>query len=411
MHKFELAIEILDNILDENIPFNLATKNILDKYSVPQDERVNAIGLVGCELRHHLLFEVLIKDELELEEGVKRSPILLLLANHHFYNKFDSQELLAITSKVTNLDKKVLETFLNNHPDKNALIPARFEKGSFEYLSLRYNCPVWLVKMLNKHYGRGLAFKVLQVNTRPIDQSFKLNGITKDRVLADGNFSDAPVEDMVIYTGKGSAKNSDFYKKKQIFLEKMPFKLTLDNMNIKPLSNIAFYGAYQNTLYVDLSLRAIDSNIQMIVPDITLFTEARRHASIYGLKNISLIEEKAANLLACISEKVDYFFMLARNSNFELLRTNADYFLRFSRDELDSIMNEQRYSLEEAASLIKEGGELIYMIPTLNKKESKQIITEFLLIHREFSLLEDRQYFPFEEYNSTLYVARMIKTK
>ena len=411
MHKFNIAIEILDNILVKQIPFNLATKNVLDKYSTPLEDRANITGLVGCELRHHLLFETLIKDDLELDDNAGYSAFLLLLANHHFYLKFDEQELIAITAKESGKDAKEIKEFLANHDDKNELIPTKYPKGSFEYLSLRYNTPIWLVKMLNKHFGRGLAFKVLQVNTRPVVQAYKLNGIELGRVLVNPNFAVAPIDDMALYIGKGSAKGTDFYKNKEIIPEKMAFKATLDSIDVKPMSSIAYFSGYSNTMYIDLALRVPTSHIDVVTPDITLSTEVKRHISTYNLKNVSCFEEKAANLLACISDKVDYFFMLARNSNFELLRTNADYFLRFSRDELDSIMNEQRYSLEEAASLVNDGGELIYMIPTLNKKESKQIINEFLLIHQEYSLVEEKQYFPFEELNSTLYVARMVKTK
>lgn len=412
MHKFEIAIEILEGILDKQIPFNLATKNVLDKYAIPQDERSNPVGLIGCELRHHLLFEALVKSDLQLEEGVHHAPILLLLADYHFYNKYDAQEVLAIAARETKLDTKVLENFLNSHQDKNELIPSKYPKGSFEYLSLRYNCPVWLVKMLTKHFGRGVAFKILQINTKPIVQSYKLDGVEQGKVLLDPNFAVAPVDDMVLYVGKGNARNSDFYKKKEIFTLKMGFKDALDSVKMKPMSNVAMFSGYSNTMYIDVSKRLAEgSHMDLITPEISLTNEAKRHIALYGLKNVSLFEAKAATLLTVVSEPVDYFFMLARNSNFELLRTNADYFLRFDRNSLDSIMNEQRYSLEEAASLIKVGGELIYMIPTLNKKESKQIITEFLLIHQDFSLLEEKQYFPFEELNSTLYVARMVKSK
>lgn len=412
MHKFEIAIEILDEILIKKIPFNLATKNTLDKYSIPSDERGNVTGVVGCELRHHLLFEELIKEELFEACDVNHSAILLALANYHFYNKFDLQEVVAITSRNTGLDKKLIENFLKNHENKTNIIPAKYDKGSFEYLSLRYNCPSWLVKMWNKHYGRGLAFKILQANTKPVVQSYKLNGIEQGKIMLNPNFMVAPTEDMVLYMGKGSAKNTDFYKAKQLIPEKIAYKVSLDNINFKPFSNIAIYSAFSNTMYVDLAKRLQEGcKVDLITPDISTHNEAKRHIDMYNLKNFTLIEEKAANLLACISNKVDYFFVLARNSNFELLRTNADYFLRFNRDELDAIMNEQRYTLDEASTLINEGGQLIYMIPTLNKKESKQIISEFLLTHRDFSLLEERQFFPFEEYNSTLYVARLLKAK
>ena len=412
MHKFEIAIEILDQILDNKIPFNLATKNTLDKYSIPSDERSIVTGLVGCELRHHLLFSELIKEELELDEETKRSGLLLALANYHFYNKFDAQEVVAITSRHSGLDKKSIESFLAKHPDKSDIIPSKYDKGSFEYLSLRYNCPLWLVKMWNKHYGRGLAFKILQANTKPVVQSYKLNDVEQGKVMLNPNFGVAPTEDMVLYIGRGNAKGTDFYKAKQLIPEKIAYKLSLDKVDVKPFSKVAIYSSYSNTMYIDLAKRNIEGlKVDLITPDIFTHNEARHHIAMYNIKNFTLIEEKAANLLACISEKVDYFFVLARNSNFDLLRTNADYFLRFSRDELDSIMNEQRYTLDEAATLMNEGGQLIYMVPTLNKKETKQIINEFLLTHREYSLLEERQFFPFEEENSTLYVARMLKVK
>ncbi|MBE6141847.1 MAG: hypothetical protein E7175_03315 [Erysipelotrichaceae bacterium] len=412
MHKFEIAIEILDQILDNKIPFNLATKNTLDKYSIPSDERSIVTGLVGCELRHHLLFSELIKEELELDEETKRSGLLLALANYHFYNKFDAQEVVAITSRHSGLDKKSIESFLAKHPDKSDIIPAKYDKGSFEYLSLRYNCPLWLVKMWNKHYGRGLAFKILQANTKPVVQSYKLNDVEQGKVMLNPNFGVAPTEDMVLYIGRGNAKGTDFYKAKQLIPEKIAYKLSLDKVDVKPFSKVAIYSSFSNTMYIDLAKRNIEGlKVDLITPDIFTHNEVRHHIAMYNIKNFTLLEEKAANLLACISEKVDYFFVLARNSNFDLLRTNADYFLRFSRDELDSIMNEQRYTLDEAATLMNEGGQLIYMVPTLNKKETKQIINEFLLTHREYSLLEERQFFPFEEENSTLYVARMLKVK
>lgn len=412
MHKYEIAIEVLSEILDKNIPFNLATKNTLDKYSVPKDERGVVTGLVGCELRHHLLFSELIKEELPEASEVSPNSILLALADFHFYNKFDAQEVVAITSRATGLDKKLIEDFLAKHPDKSDIIPAKYDKGSFEYLSLRYNCPVWLVKMWNKHFGRGLAFKVLQANTKPLIQSYKINDIEQGKIMLDPNFGIAPLEDMVLYVGRGNAKGTEFYKNKQIIPEKMAYKDTLDKVDVKPFSKVAMYSSFSNTMYLDLATRNIEGiKVDLICPDISTFTEAKRHLLMYNIKNFTLLEEKAANLLACVSEKVDYFFVLARNSNFDLLRTNADYFLRFSRDELDSIMNEQRYTLDEAATLINEGGQLVYVVPTLNKKESKQIISEFLLTHRDFSLLEERQFFPFEELNSTCYVARMLKVK
>ena len=87
-----------------------------------------------------------------------------------------------------------------------------------------------------------------------------------------------------------------------------------------------------------------------------------------------------------------------------------DYFLQCKNQKLDALINEQRYSLEEAYNSLNVGGQLLYLVPTLNKKETSLLIKDFLLIHRDMSLVEERHYMPFDEGESMMYYVKMIKT-
>ena len=51
------------------------------------------------------------------------------------------------------------------------------------------------------------------------------------------------------------------------------------------------------------------------------------------------------------------------------------------------------------------------MVPTLSRKESNNIIAKFLVDNKDFELIEERQFFPFEVYDSCLYSARLKKVE
>jgi hypothetical protein len=47
----------------------------------------------------------------------------------------------------------------------------------------------------------------------------------------------------------------------------------------------------------------------------------------------------------------------------------------------------------------------------MNQKEGKLLIEEFLLQQPQFKLIQEFQYFPFDKFNTALYVAAMRKSK
>ena len=97
------------------------------------------------------------------------------------------------------------------------------------------------------------------------------------------------------------------------------------------------------------------------------------------------------------------------SSRFNLLQVLPDYFLRFDIEKLDELIANQVKALNEAANQVEDGGYLLYLVDTVSKKENSGVINEFLKGHPEFSLIQDKLYFPYKKYGGSYFYAVLKK--
>ena len=152
-----------------------------------------------------------------------------------------------------------------------------------------------------------------------------------------------------------------------------------------------------------------DYPVDYIINHAPALFEARKSAKENGYSHLYIYDSPYSGLITCLSKKVNTFICLPKSSTLDLLRSTPDYFLRIKQDQLDNLILEEYKCLEECAKFIEDDGELVYMIPTLSRKESNSQIANFLVNHPEFSLIEEHQFFPFESYDSNMYYARLKK--
>ena len=76
---------------------------------------------------------------------------------------------------------------------------------------------------------------------------------------------------------------------------------------------------------------------------------------------------------------------------------------------MDAAITEQNIALDECSKFVENGGQIVYAIPTISKKESHYVITDFLRKHPEFTLKEEKQIFPFDSLDSSFYYAIIVK--
>ena len=414
MNEFEVSKSILIKLVVNEYSFANAKKSAFKKVNLSSIEKSNISALVGCELRHHYLFDNLIERFFDVQEFEKTVYLRFALANELFLKRFDSKKLIELAEE--DLGKEKVKELIAFVKSTDQIIPNELDKASPEFLALRYNTPAWVIRMWQKQYGKGAVFKTLKVNYRPSVPSIRINEkkINRDEFLAKHpDYSAAPIDNMIIYQGRLSPKQLEEYESHDVFFMKMGTKYVIDNLELDPLKGIGIFSEVPNNIYLDLLVR-FENNLKLdyVINHALCFLETKKALEKMGeLPHVYLYESASSGLITCLSNKVHTFICLPKSTTFDLFRSSPDYFLRVKQSQLDEIIKQEQQALEESSKFVEVGGELVYMVPTLNRKESNNIIANFLVNHKEYQLEEERQFFPFEVYDSCLYFARMKKVE
>ena len=413
MNIFETSKTVLLKLVNEDVPFTIALKNTFKKNNFDAVEKSNVAALVGCELRHHYIFDNLINRFFEGVEFEKTVYLRFTLANGLFLKRFPEKELVALAEQ--DLDKEQIYALYKFVKSTNEIIPNELDKSSPEYLSYRYNTPAWIIRMWQKQYGKGVVFKTLKVNYRQSVPSIRVNEkkIDIDEFLAKHpDFSKAPVDNMIIYQGRGSPKKLPEFDNGSLYFMKMATKVLLDSLDLDVLKGIAIYTEVPNNIYLDLLTRfGEEAKADLVINNTNCYYETKRNLEKLGKHRMFIYEAEYTSLLTCLSKKVHTMICMPKSSTFDLFRSTPDYFLRIKQEGLDELIANESACLAECSKYVEDGGELVYMIPTLSRKESNNIIAKFLVDNKDFELIEERQFFPFEVYDSCLYSARLKKVE
>ena len=413
MNIFETSKTVLLKLVNEDVPFTIALKNTFKKNNFDAVEKSNVAALVGCELRHHYIFDNLINRFFEGVEFEKTVYLRFTLANGLFLKRFPEKELVALAEQ--DLDKEQIYALYKFVKSTNEIIPNELDKSSPEYLSYRYNTPAWIIRMWQKQYGKGVVFKTLKVNYRQSVPSIRVNEkkIDIDEFLAKHpDFSKAPVDNMIIYQGRGSPKKLPEFDNGSLYFMKMATKVILDSLDLDVLKGIAIYTEVPNNIYLDLLTRFDEeAKADLVINNTSCYYETKRNLEKLGKHRMFIYEAEYTSLLTCLSKKVHTMICMPKSSTFDLFRSTPDYFLRIKQEGLDELIANESACLAECSKYVEDGGELVYMIPTLSRKESNNIIAKFLVENKDFELIEERQFFPFEVYDSCLYSARLKKVE
>lgn len=414
----QVAYNLLVAVIDTDLSFNVAIKNIVKDTDLDTNQKNDVIALVGCELRHHFVFNELVKRAFG-DLNIKSSAgLLLLLANERFIKKHDENELILFAKEEmrnngVDLKDETFDEFYSHFKNLKNLIPEDIEQNSVEFLSFRFNIPVYLIKMWQRQFGNRNIYKLLKsISSVPL-KTFRVNTnkITRDEFIAkNDSFSAANVEDMVIYNGKGSYKNLDCFKNGLIIPLSLGQKDFLDHLNLDVLKPITVISNWPNNMFLDLSMKLQNSQqFDVVTSSGKEYFNMSNISRIAKLKNVHFYRANISSLITCLSSKYDTVFLFPENSCFEYLRITPDYFLHFKQSSLDELIKNQLSALEECDQFVEDGGQIVYCLPTISYKETRGLISSFLTKHKNYSLVDEKQLLPFDELDSILYYAIIKK--
>lgn len=413
MEVFSLANSCLLKIIENKTPFHAALKELFKEHDDVKNKRADVTSLVGCELRHHYFLEVIVKD-LDLNEKSldKLLSIYLVLANLYFLKKFSLEEChkhLNLILEKEDLEK--LEKLLIYSGSPLDLIPSSINRNSDVFASIRFNTPRWLIKMWQKQFGRGITFKIIKSLSKTSNQTFRVNDKLADKeqiLLANKDyFVNTKTKDIINYVAKGNLKKNELTKSFNIYPMNEAVKKIFDDLNLNNEICITLFTDKNVGMIYELFMHSDKREINIAVPNIILFpdvinqirsNEQYRKINFFSNNDLSFLD-------ADISSKQDLVIVNPSSSYFDTIKKQPDYLINFEKTSLTNCINNEFNSVEGISKIVSDNGRLVYIVETLNIKESKTITSMFLEAHKDFFLLEEKQYLSYDEYGSNIYYA------
>jgi 16S rRNA (cytosine967-C5)-methyltransferase len=411
------ARDILAEIIFNQLPFTEAIKKIFKQSNVDFASQSLVRSLTSCELHHHLLLSHLVETNFPSLDKEDKLLLQTALGNNIFIKRITIEEVekfikdFLISKSISSLD---IENFMATTKTGSRLISPSIKDGTSAYLSLKYNSPEWLVLMWQKHFGFPTTLKILSSNGRPVLQACRVNTLrtTTESVLEqDGNFSRGPIEGSVIYHGTEPLKSRPLYSSNLVFQQRMGVTDIINKFNFDTImGEILVVEARPNALYLELPVVTKDRvKVNVATSSVERKQDISKAIANFEFKNINVFESTPKLLISHVSHSQDFIMALPACTKFDLIRSLPDFFIHFNQSEIDQLVKDQKEMLDECAPFVSEGGVLGYGLNTMNKKESSMVIEDFLKRHPEFFLVLEKQYFPFEDHNSALYIAAMRK--
>ena len=411
-----LARDILNRIINENTPFSLALKQAFKKNEVSKEDKANISAMVGCVLRHYLVLSNVINKQYPDLDSVGAIALMIAFSNALFIKKLDQEDCNKEAQQYLKDEDVKVQDFIEPYLAEKKLVPENIEVGSFEFLSYRYNTPVDIIKMWSKQFGHIAVSKALKANSKPAPVVLRIDN---KKIEDEDFFNKYPeferiegVNGMALYKGEGKFKNHEVSEKALATPYALAFKEMLDEGDVDLLRGLAIYTEYPNDLLIDLlSRKESISGVEFIAGNLATASNARNFLNKNQVRGVNVYEAQASAIITCLSRPVHTFVVMPDSSRFNLLQLLPDYFLRFDFNKLDELIANQKLALKEAAEQVEEDGYLLYLVDTLSKKESINIINEFLANNENFTLVRDKLYFPYKKYGGSYYFAALKKAK
>lgn len=412
MEELDLSLAILSDIIDNDVPFNEALRKVFQADVNKRPLRSSVAGLVGCELRHHLLF-VYLTTPLENYSEEEKRILSLGLGDLYFVKRLPEADIKdALKTRLGEEKYALAEPLIAKENDPASFIPEELAKSSNKYLSLRYNTPEWVLKIW-EHFGYGTTYKVLKKNNHPLVTSVRVRSVISAEELLNNNpdYVKSSVEGMLLYGGKVPLRKLNEWRDGKIFAEKLATKALFDAHKVEEPCEVFLYDGNADSSPLKEIVESYGSTIgiNLGVKDLQKYADVTRLIQSMGLKNVNFFAADPSSMEASISRPQDLVIAAPDSSNFDLIREYPDYLLHFKKEGMDALFAQEKATLEGCSKFVAENGTYIYMIYTISRKEGHSTIADFLLNHREFQLVEEKQEFPFEDHDTSLYYAVMKK--
>ena len=417
MKFFNNCCLVLKEVVENKSTLTFATKKVLKKAKI--NDVKNSVSLCGLYLRNYYLIEQISKEIFSTRELDKTIAIGLTYVNVAL-KKFDTFE-----NGVENLKKYFAEKGFESIDDKIEAFKEVVDKkrnyefktlkrGSFSYFSVRYNIPIWLIKMIHNQYGRDyLIPSIRAISKMPTQYVYRNKFLEIPEELQEQlkNYKEI-AQDLYEFVPETSIRKERLVKEFNLLPIQMgSYKILKSLPSLEDGEVTVYSGCRSFDFFLPLAKYGEKNNITVIQKNEKDNFEFLSILKKQNFKNLILRSCNEDSVETYISQKQNAIFFYAKSSNIDAMRKEPEYFLTFDPNTLDSLLEDQRKGLNELSKFVVREGYLVYAVNTFNLKETLIMIKKFLSEHSDFAEVKSEIFFPHEPGNSIFYysILKLVK--
>jgi 16S rRNA (cytosine967-C5)-methyltransferase len=405
----QIAVEVLAKVETEKSFAKLALTAAFEKRNMSERDRAFATALVQGVLRHRQELDNAIKS-------VSKQPMHKMpakLRNNLRVAVFQLKYMrdipsAAVLSTATEIGKTTGHVGIGKFVSGVLNAYVRKDVGESEppaELSERFSLPQWLIDRWMKRYGEEEALKLLDysqsvpqlmvracetgITPEALETAFTNSGIKCHR----GELVDAclVIEDRGKH--KGPIDKLPGYNEGLFIVQDEAAAFVSKVLDAKPGDSVVDLCAAPGGKTINIA-EAMENKGKVVAIDVQpgRLELLKRTRQRVGLTNIEVVVADGTTWQP--ERKVDRVLVDAPCMGTGVINRRSD--LRFQRSEpdVDALVELQRKLIENAASMLKEGGVLVYSTCSLEPEENEDNLQWFLQKHPEFKPVSIAEYVP-----------------
>jgi len=357
-------------VLENGIKLDYAISKYLKKSIKSLDTEVLIILRMGV---YQLMFMNSVPDNAAVDESVK---------------------LVAYARKASakGLVNAVLHSFIRDN--KEIELPNK-KDNAFLHYSVRYSCPVWLIKQWSKQYDMETAIGLAKASLNRPPLTIRVNTIKTTAEKLIGYLENRGVkatkheflENCLIIEQSGSINKLPQYRQGLFYVQDVASQLCAMAVNAKPneivMDMCSAPGSKAFTIAQDMQNEGEIYAFDLFEHKIKLIKDSAKRLGITNIK----AEIQDGTEFNSQLPKANHILCDVPCSGLGIIRRKPE--IKYKDEKSFEGLPELQYEiLCNAANYVKDGGTLIYSTCTTNKKENEEVAKEFLLKNNSFKPLQ-----------------------
>lgn len=414
MEVRQAALKCLVKVLEHNASYD----ETIDYYASIADSPSDLINTLAGAIKYKLALDYFIGKI--SSKGVKKlSPeVRNILRLGVFELEYLQRPEYAVVNSYVNicrkLDKKsapfvnaVLRNFIRKRPEISI---------KEDDLSTRYSHPAWLVDKWLTNYGTEKTEKILAFNNKPPKTVLRLNRLKTSKnelvqLLKENNINfkeSSNCDDCLILENSGNVRNLPGYSEGLWVVQGESSAMVTPILDPQPDEAILDLCAAPGSKTSHIaSLMGDKGEITAVDISSKRLERVKQNCDRLGIKSVKVMEGDAQTINLNI--KFDRILVDAPCSNTGVLGKRPDARWNRKPEDIHSLAKLQLEILNNAATMLKSGGVLVYSTCSIEPEENCQVIEKFLEVNSAL-MLESSKLILQSEYDiDGFFIAKLTK--